>query len=105
MINVDEKLTKNVKIKKIVEKKFLKKKENFNTMIFDIVNVKNSNAKIFIKYYIDDTTTISNSFTKFFFEFENFFKERRRNASAREKTKKNKTKTKTKVSKRRKKKR
>ena len=33
MINVDEKSTKNVKIKKIIKKKFLKKKENFNTII------------------------------------------------------------------------
>ena len=43
-------------------------------MIFDVVDVKNSNAEIFIKYYINDTTTISSSFTKFFFEFENFLK-------------------------------
>ena len=44
-------------------------------MMFDAVDVKNSNAMIFIKYYINNTTTISNSFTKFFFEFENFLKE------------------------------
>ena len=43
--------------------------------MFDIVNVKNSNAKIFIKYYIDDTITISSNFTKFFFEFKSFLKE------------------------------
>ena len=43
-------------------------------MIFDVVNMKDSNAKIFMKYYIDDTTMISNNFTKFSFEFENFFK-------------------------------
>ena len=72
MINVDEKSTENIKMKKIVEKKFLKKKENFNTIMFDDVNVKNSNAEILIKYHINDTTTISNNFTKFFFEFENF---------------------------------
>ena len=76
MINVDEKSTKNVKMKKIVEKKILKKKENFDTMMFDVVDVKNSNAKIFIKYYIDDTTTISSSFTKFFLKFENFLKKK-----------------------------
>ena len=76
MISVDEKSTKNVKMKQIIEKRFLKKKENFNTMIFDDVDVKNSNAKIFIKYYIDDTTTILNSFTKSFFEFENFLKKK-----------------------------
>ena len=71
MINVDEKSTKN--IKKNCWKKFLKK-ENSDTMMFDVVNVKNSNAKIFMKYHIDDTTTISSSFTKFFFEFKNFLK-------------------------------
>ena len=74
MINVNEKSAKNVKIKKIVEKKFSKKKENSDIMIFEIVDVKDSNAEIFIKYYIDDTTTISNSFTKFFFESKNFSK-------------------------------
>ena len=29
-----------------------------------------------MKYHINDTTTISNNFTKFFFEFENFLKEK-----------------------------
>ena len=42
--------------------------------MFDVVDVKNSNVKIFIKYYIDNTTTISSNFTKIFFEFENFLK-------------------------------
>ena len=76
VINVDEKLTKDIKIKKIVERKFLKKKENFDTMMFDVVDVKNSNAMIFVKYHIDDTTTISSSFMTFFFEFRNFLKEK-----------------------------
>ena len=40
--------------------------------MFDDVDVKNLNAKFFIKYHINDTTTISNNFTKFFFEFESF---------------------------------
>ena len=70
IINVDEKSTKNVKIKEIVEKRSLKKKENFDTIMFNVVNVKNSNAVIFIKYYIDNTITTSSSFTKFFSEFE-----------------------------------
>ena len=74
IINVGEKSTKNVKIKKIIEKKFSKRKENFNTMMFEVVNVKNSNAKFFIKYHIDDTTTTSSNFTKLFFEFETFSK-------------------------------
>ena len=43
-------------------------------MIFDVVDVKNSNAIIFIKYHINDTTTISSNSKKFFFEFESFLK-------------------------------
>ena len=64
MINVDEKPTEDVKMKKIVKEKFSKKKKNFDTMMFEIVDVENSNAVIFMKYHIDDTTTISSSFTK-----------------------------------------
>ena len=75
MINVNEKSTKDIKMKRIVEKIFLKKKENFNIIIFKIVDLKSSNAEIFLKYHIDDTITISSNFTKFFFEFENFSKE------------------------------
>ena len=75
MISVGEKLTKNVKIKKIVKEKSLKKEKNFDTIMFNVVGVKNSNAIIFMKYYINDTMTISSNFTKFSFEFENFLKE------------------------------
>ena len=75
MISVDKKPAKNVKMKKIIEKEFLKKKKNFDTMIFNIVDVKSLNAKMFMKYHIDDTTIISSSITKFSFEFENFLKE------------------------------
>ena len=64
MINVGEKSTRNVKMKRIVKKEFSKKKENLDTMMFEIVDVKNSNAEIFMKYYVNDTTTISNNFTK-----------------------------------------
>ena len=64
MINVDEKPTKNIKIKRIVKEKFSKKEKNFDTMMFEVVDVKNSNAVIFMKYHINDTTTISSSFTK-----------------------------------------
>ena len=74
MINFDEKSTENIKIKKIVEKEFSKKKENFDTIMFEVVDVKHWNAEIFMKYHIDDTTTISDNFTKFFFEFESFSK-------------------------------
>ena len=64
MINADEKSTENVKMKRIMKKKFLKKKENFNTMMFETVDVKNPNAVTFMKYHINDTTTISGSFTR-----------------------------------------
>ena len=64
MINVGEKSTKDVKMKEIVKEKFSKKKKNFDTMMFKVVDVKDSNAMIFIKYHIDDTTTTLNSFTK-----------------------------------------
>ena len=64
MINVGEKSAENVKMKRIVKEKFSKKKENFDTMRFEIVDVKNSNAVILMKYYIDNMTTISSSFTK-----------------------------------------
>ena len=63
MINADEKSAEDVKMKKIVKKKF-SKKENLDTMMFEIVDVKNSNAVIFMKYHINDTMTISDSFTK-----------------------------------------
>ena len=76
MISVDEKSTENVKINKIIKKSFLKKEENFDTIIFNVVDMKNSNAKIFIKYYINDMMMISNNFTKKIFEFENFLKEK-----------------------------
>ena len=58
-------------------------------MMFEIVNVKNSDAKIFMKYHIDDTTTISNNFTKFFFEFENFLKKENAAQTHEKKQKKN----------------
>ena len=64
MISVDEKSAENVKMKEIMKKKFSKKKENLDMMMFGIVDVKNSNAVTFMKYYIDDTTTISSSFMK-----------------------------------------
>ena len=64
MINVGEKPTENMKMKEIVKEKFSKKEENFDIMMFEVVDVKNSNAVIFMKYHIDDTTTISGSFTR-----------------------------------------
>ena len=64
MINVDEKSAKNVKMKRIVKEKFSKKEKNLDTMMFEIVGVKNPNAVIFMKYHINDTMTILSSFTK-----------------------------------------
>ena len=64
MINVGEKPTKNVKMKKIVKKRFSKKKENLDTIMFEVVDVKNPNAVIFMKYYNDDMMTTSDSFMK-----------------------------------------
>ena len=101
MINVGEKSTENVKIKRIIEKKFLKKKKNSDTMIFDIVGVKNSSAVILIKYYIDDTMTISNNFTKFSFKFENFLREKSALQTQKKEQKKKKERKRTKVSRRR----
>ena len=64
IISVDEKSAENVKMKKIVKEKFSKEKKNLDMIMFEIVDVKNSNAVIFMKYYINDTMTISSSFTK-----------------------------------------
>ena len=63
MISVGEESAKDVKMKRIVKKKFSKKK-NFDTMMFEVADVKDPNAMIFMKYHIDDTTTILSSFTK-----------------------------------------
>ena len=73
MMNADEKPTKNVKMEKMIKKRFLKKKANLNTMMFESVNVKNLNARTFMIFYINDTTSFANIFIlKQLFEFENF---------------------------------
>ena len=108
MISVDEKPPENIKIKRIVKKNFSKEKKNSDTMMFEIVNVKNLNTKIFIKYHIDDTTTISSSFTKFFFESENFLKKEsaaQTHEKKQKKKKNSKKKTRTKISRKRKRRR
>ena len=64
MISVGEKSTENMKMKKVVKKKFSKKEEDLDTIMFEIVDVENSNAMTFMKYYINDTTTTSSSFTR-----------------------------------------
>ena len=74
MISVDEKPAKDVKMEKIIEKKFSNEKENLDIIISEIVDVKNLNAQIFIKYHINDTTSILNVIMKFFFECKSFLK-------------------------------
>ena len=64
MISVGEKPAEDVKMKKIMKKKFSKEEENLDTMMFEVVDVENPNAVTFMKYYINDMTTISSSFTK-----------------------------------------
>ena len=88
MINVDEKLTKNVKMKKIVEKRFSKKKKNSDTMMLEIVNMKNSNAKSFYKISHRWHDYDFKQLHEIFFRIREFFKERERGAEAREKVKK-----------------
>ena len=75
MININEKSTKNIKIKKIIEEKVSKKKMNSNTIMFENVNVKNPNTRTFIIFYIDNMTSFADTFTsKFLFKFKNFSK-------------------------------
>ena len=58
-----------------LKKKNLKRKMNSNTIMFENVNVKNSNARIFIMFYIDDTTlSASILILKSLFKFESFLK-------------------------------
>ena len=64
IINVGEKSTEDVKMKKIVKEKFLKKKKNLDTMMFEVVDVKNSNTVSLMKYHINDMITTSDNFTK-----------------------------------------
>ena len=48
---------------------------NSNTTIFEDVNVRNSNARTFMIFHIDDTTWFASIFTsKLLFKFENFSK-------------------------------
>ena len=72
-INADKKLAK-IKIKKLVKKRFEKKKENFRYIIFEDLVVENSNARVLAKYHINDTTLSSNIIENFSFEFKNVLK-------------------------------
>ena len=60
----EKKEEENEKMEEIVKEKFSEKEKNLDTMMFEVVDVKNSNAVTFMKYHIDDTTTISGSFTR-----------------------------------------
>ena len=72
IVNIDEQSTKNVKIKKIIEKKFSKKKINSDMIMFEDINVRKLNVQTFIMFYINDTTSFANIFiSKSLLEFEN----------------------------------
>ena len=59
-------------MRKLVKKKFEKKKENFRYVMFEDLIVKNSNAQISAKHHINDITSFSSVIENFSFEFENF---------------------------------
>ena len=61
-------------MKKLVKKKFEKKKENFRYVMFENLVVKNSNVRASAKHHINDMTSSSNVIKNFSFEFENFSK-------------------------------
>ena len=70
MINANEKSAK-MNIKRLMKKRFEKKKKNSRYVMFEDLVVKNSNMRISAKYYINDTTSSSNVIENFLFEFEN----------------------------------
>ena len=73
IINADEKSTK-MNMKKLVKKRFEKKKKNSRYVMFEDLVVKNSNVRASAKYHIDDTTSFSNIIENFSFKFENVLK-------------------------------
>ena len=58
-------------MKKLVKKKFEKKKKNFRYIMFENLVVKNLNAQVSAKYYINNTTLSSNVIENFSFESKN----------------------------------
>ena len=72
-INADKKSAK-MNMKKLVKKKFEKKKENSRYVMFEDLVVKNSNVRVSAKHYINDTTSSSNIIENFSFAFENILK-------------------------------
>ena len=72
-INADKESTK-INMKKLMKKKFEKKKENSRYVMFEDFVVKNSNMRASAKYYINDTTSFSSVIENFSFKFENVSK-------------------------------
>ena len=58
-------------MRKLVKKRFKKKKENSRYMMFDKLVVKNSNMRISAKHHINNTTLFLNIIKSFSFKFEN----------------------------------
>ena len=72
-INADEKSAK-MNMRKLMKKRFEKKKENSRYIMFEDLVVKNSNARISAKYHINNTMSFSNIIENFSFKFENVLK-------------------------------
>ena len=70
IINADKKSAK-INMKKLVKKKFEKKKENSRYMMFEDLVVKNSNARVSTKHHINDTILFLSVIENFSFDFEN----------------------------------
>ena len=58
-------------MRKLMKKKFEKKKENSRYVMFEDLVVKNSNVRASAKYYIDNITSFLSVIKNFSFEFEN----------------------------------
>ena len=68
IIDADKKSAK-INMKKLVNKKFEKQKENFRYTIFKDLVVKNLKEQTSAKYYINDTILSSNIIENLSFEF------------------------------------
>ena len=62
-------------IRKVVEKKFKKKKEISQYIMFKDFVVKNLNVQVSAKHYINNTTLSSNIIENYLFEFKNVLDE------------------------------
>ena len=63
-------------MKKLEKKKFEKKKKNFRYVMIEDLVMKNSNAQISTKRYINDTTSFSNVLENLLFKFKNVLDEK-----------------------------